>query len=70
MAKTNPLCMSRNLDVTIEHETEHLYQPFIRSLDSMTHVFLDMEAKEEAKAFFGITSVPYYVVVDQVRVIE
>jgi hypothetical protein len=36
----------------------------------MTHVFMDMEAKEEAKAFFGFTSVPFYVVVDQVSKTE
>ena len=37
------------------------------SFDSLTHVFMDMEVKEAAKAAFGFSSVPFYVVVGKVR---
>ena len=37
-----------------------------RSLDNMTHVYMDMEVKELAKAAFGFTAVPFYVIVDKV----
>ena len=36
------------------------------SFDAMTHCFMEMEVKENAKAAFGFTSVPFYVVVDKV----
>lgn len=32
----------------------------------MTHTFMDMEVKEEAKEVFKFTAVPFYVVVDKV----
>ena len=38
-----------------------------RSLEHMTHVFLDMEIKEKAKDVFGYTAVPFYVVIDKVK---
>ena len=33
--------------------------------ENMTHVFMDMEMKEEAKKLLGFTAVPFYVVVDK-----
>ena len=36
------------------------------SFDEMTHCFMEEAVKEAAKATFGFTSVPFYVVVDQV----
>jgi len=37
------------------------------SFDALTHVFMDVAVKETAKAAFGFTSVPFYVVVGKVR---
>ena len=34
----------------------------------MTHVFMDLDVKESAKSVFGYTAVPFYVIIDKVRV--
>jgi hypothetical protein len=36
----------------------------------MTHVFMDMTVKEAAKAAFGFTAVPFYVIVNKVQLVE
>jgi hypothetical protein len=41
-----------------------------RSFESMTHVFMDMTVKEAAKAAFGFTAVPFYVIVNKVQLVE
>ena len=37
-----------------------------RSLENMTHTFMDMNVKEAAKEAFKFTAVPFYVIVDKV----
>jgi hypothetical protein len=44
-----------------------IFVTLIRTWANVTHVFVEESIKEKAKAAFGYTSVPFYVVFNKVR---